>query len=74
MKKGVGKLIGGVILIVLGILAKVNGTSLFTYDVSGVDAAQAAAISSTGTNICVIVLVVIGAILVATYFIPKKDK
>lgn len=70
-KKGFGRVIWGVILIVLGILFKVRGTSLFTYEVNGV---RQAMISDGGTLACIIALIVIGAILIVTYFIPKKDK
>ena len=70
-KKGFGRVIFGAILIVLGILFKVTGTTLFTYEVNGV---RQAMISDVGTLACVIALIVIGAILILTYFIPKKDK
>ena len=71
MKKGVGKLIWGAILIVLGILFKVAGTSVFTVEVNGV---RQAMLSDGGTLACTLALIVIGAILIVTYFIPKKDK
>lgn len=71
MKKGFGKVIWGAILIVLGILFKVAGTSLFTVEVNGV---RQAMLSDGGTLACTLALIVIGAILIVTYFIPKKDK
>ncbi|MCQ2081797.1 MAG: hypothetical protein MJZ11_09060 [Lachnospiraceae bacterium] len=71
MKKGFGKVIWGAILIVLGILFKVAGTSVFTVEVNGV---RQAMLSDGGTLACTLALIVIGAILIVTYFIPKKDK
>ena len=70
-KKGFGRVIWGVILIALGILFKVAGTSLVTVEVNGV---RQAMISDGGTLACVLALIIIGAILIVTYFIPKKDK
>lgn len=70
-KKGFGRVIWGVILIVLGILFKVAGTSLFTVEVDGV---RQAMLSDGGTLACVLALIIIGVILIATYFIPKKNK
>ncbi len=70
-KKGFGRVIWGVILIVLGILFKVAGTSVFTYEVNGV---RQDMISDGGTLACILALIIIGAILIVTYFIPKKDK
>lgn len=70
-KKGFGRVVWGTILIVLGIVFKVVGTSVFTFEVNGV---RQDMISDGGTLACVIALIVIGAILILTYFIPKKDK
>ena len=70
-KKGFGRVIWGVILIALGILFKVAGTSLVTVEVNGV---RQAMISDGASLALVIALIVIGAILIVTYFIPKKDK
>ena len=70
-KKGIGRVIWGVILIALGILFKVAGTSVFTFEVNGV---RQDMISDGGTLACVLALIIIGAILIASYFIPKKDK
>ena len=70
-KKGVGRVIWGTILIVLGILFKVAGTTLFTVEVNGV---RQAMLSDGGTLACILALIIIGAILIVTYFIPKKDK
>lgn len=70
-KKGFGRVIWGAILIILGILFKVAGTSLFTVEVNGV---RQAMLSDSGTLACILALIVIGAILIVTYFIPKKDK
>ena len=70
-KKGFGRVIWGVILIGLGILFKVEGTTLFTYEVNGV---RQDMLSDGGTLACIIALIVIGAILIVTYFIHKKDK
>ena len=70
-KKGFGRVIWGVILIVLGILFKVAGTSVFTFEVNGV---RQDMLSDGGTLACIIALIVIGAILIVSYFIPKKDK
>ena len=70
-KKGFGRVIWGAILIVLGILFKVAGTTLFTVEVNGV---RQAMLSDAGTLACILALIVIGAILIVTYFIPKKDK
>ena len=70
-KKGFGRVIWGVILIALGILFKVAGTTLFTVEVNGV---RQAMISDGASLALVIALIVIGAILIVTYFIPKKDK
>lgn len=69
-KKGFGRVIWGVILIVLGILFKVEGTTLFTYEVNGV---RQAMISDGGTLACVLALIIIGAILIVTSFIKNKN-
>lgn len=70
-KKGFGRVIWGVILIALGILFKVAGTSVFTFEVNGV---RQDMLSDGGTLACILALIIIGAILIVTYFIPKKDK
>ena len=70
-KKGIGRVIWGAILIALGILFKVAGTSVFTFEVNGV---RQDMISDGGTLACILALIIIGAILIVTYFIPKKDK
>lgn len=70
-KKGIGRVIWGAIFIVLGIIFKFAGTTVFTYEVNGV---RQNMISDAGTLACIIALIVVGAILIVTYFIPKKDK
>lgn len=70
-KKGFGRVIWGAILVVLGILFKVAGTSLFTFEING---ERQAMISDGGSLAIILALIIIGAILIVTYFIPKKDK
>lgn len=62
------KLIGGIVCVLLGVLFKINGTTLFNIEVNG----EKQAISGTLDLVACGALVVVGAALIAAFFFSRK--
>lgn len=62
------KLIGGCICVLIGLMLKFTNSTIFNIEVNG----EKQAISGTLDMIVIVGLIIVGIILIATYFLSKK--